>query len=152
MPRTVVEIPQEVKEQMIRDNRRMPYQQVAKIYGVGRNKCFEIVRGTCPRKKRTPKLNERGVNALCEDYINGLSPKKLAVKYGISLQHVYRLLKDNGTDLRENFKRLAIEKDLKEGELSQSDIAKKYGCSRQYVNDIKKKMGGKENERFNGKS
>lgn len=146
MPRTVVEIPQEVKEQMIRDNRRMPYQQVAKIYGVGRNKCFEIVRGTCPRKKRTPKLNERGVNALCEDYINGLSPKKLAVKYGISLQHVYRLLKDNGTDLRENFKRLAIEKDLKAGELSQSDIAKKYGLSRQRISVIKKEMEGAENE------
>lgn len=146
MARTKVEIPKEIQEQMIRDNRRMPYQQVAKIYGVGRNKCFEIVRGTCPRKKRTPKLNERGVNALCEDYINGLSPKKLAVKYGISLQHVYRLLKDNGTDLRENFKRLAIEKDLKAGELSQSAIAKKYGLSRQRISVIKKEMGGKEND------
>lgn len=146
MARIATIIPQEVKEQMIRDNRRMPYQQVAKIYGVGRNKCFEIVRGTCPRKKRTPKLNEHGVNALCEDYINGLSPKKLAVKYGISLQHVYRLLKDNGTDLRENFKRLAIEKDLKIGELSQSDIAKKYGLSRQRISVIKKEMEGATDE------
>ena len=43
MPRTVVEIPQEVKEQMRRDYRRgMSLKEVSAIYGVGRNKTFYI--------------------------------------------------------------------------------------------------------------
>lgn len=59
MGRTKVEIPKEVQEQMIRDNRNMPYQQVAKLYGYGRNKTYEVVRGTCPRKCGTSKITKR---------------------------------------------------------------------------------------------
>jgi transcriptional regulator with XRE-family HTH domain len=48
-------------------------------------------------------------------------------------------------ELRGQFSKSAeIKRDLKAGELTQSAIAKKYGCSRQYVNEIKKKMGGNE--------
>ena len=50
MPRKKEMIPIEVQEQMIRDNRRMPYQQVAKIYGYGRNKTYAVVRERAKRQ------------------------------------------------------------------------------------------------------
>jgi DNA-directed RNA polymerase specialized sigma subunit len=147
MPRTVVEIPQEVKEQMIRDNRRMPYQQVAKLYGYGRNKTYEVVRGTCARKCGSKKITDREKKALVEDYLNGLSPKKLASKYNITYAYVFRILKQNNVELRGQFSKSAeIKRDLKEGELTQSAIAKKYGLSRQRISVIKKEMEGADNE------
>lgn len=146
MARTKVEIPKEVQEQMIRDNRNMPYQQVAKLYGYGRNKTYEVVRGTCPRKCGTSKITKREKNALVEDYQNGLSVKKLSAKYGITLDWVYKILRERSVVFRDNNRAKSIKEDLKLGELTQSAIAKKYGCSRQYVNEIKKKMGDKKNE------
>lgn len=141
MGRTKVEIPKEVQEQMIRDNRNMPYQQVAKLYGYGRNKTYEVVRGTCPRKAGTPKITQRGKKALVEDYQNGLSVKKLSAKYDITLDYVYKILRKHNVVITHNNRSESIREDLKVGELTQSAIAKKYGCSRQYVNEIKKKMG-----------
>lgn len=142
MARTKVEIPKEIQEQMIRDNRNMPYQQVAKLYGYGRNKTYEVVRGTCPRKCGTSKITKREKNALVEDYKNGLSVKKLSAKYGITLDWVYKILRHNKIVIRDMNLQMSIRDDLKAGELTQSAIAKKYGCSRQYVNEIKKKMWG----------
>lgn len=142
MGRTKVEIPKEVQEQMIRDNRNMPYQQVAKLYGYGRNKTYEVVRGTCPRKCGTSKITKREKNALVEDYQNGLSVKKLSAKYDITLDYVYKILRKHNVAIIRNNRSGSIREDLKAGELTQSAIAKKYGCSRQYVNEIKKKMGG----------
>ena len=142
MGRTKVEIPKEVQEQMIRDNRNMPYQQVAKLYGYGRNKTYAVVRGTCPRKAGTQKITQREKNALVEDYQNGLSVKKLSAKYHITLDYVYKILRKNNVSITHNNRSESIREDLKAGELTQSAIAKKYGCSRQYVNEIKKKIGG----------
>ncbi len=142
MGRTKVEIPKEVQEQMIRDNRNMPYQQVAKLYGYGRNKTYGVVRGTCPRKCGTSKITKREKNALVEDYQNGLSVKKLSAKYDITLDYVYKILRKHNVAIIHNNRSESIREDLKVGELTQSAIAKKYGCSRQYVNEIKKKMGG----------
>lgn len=143
MGRTKVEIPKEVQEQMIRDNRNMPYQQVAKLYGYGRNKTYEVVRGTCPRKAGTSKITQREKKALVEDYQNGLSVKKLSAKYDITLDYVYKILRKHNVAIIHNNRSESIREDLKVGELTQSAIAKKYGCSRQYVNEIKKKMGDK---------
>jgi DNA-directed RNA polymerase specialized sigma subunit len=147
MARTKVEIPEEIKQQMIRDNRRMPYQQVAKLYGYGRNKTFEVVRGTCARKSGSQKITDREKKALVEDYLNGLSPKKLERKYNITYVYVFRILKQNNVELRGQFSKSAeIKRDLKAGELTQSAIAKKYGVSRQRVNVIKKQLEDKNDE------
>lgn len=140
MARTKVEITKEVQEQMIRDNRNMPYQQVAKLYGYGRNKTYEVVRGTCPRKAGTSKITQREKKALVEDYQNGLSVKKLATKYGIEIDYVYKILRKNNVGLRKNQRTESIQEDLKLGELTQAAIAKKYGVSRQRVGVVKKKM------------
>jgi DNA-directed RNA polymerase specialized sigma subunit len=141
MARTKVEIPEEIKQQMIRDNRRMPYQQVAKLYGYGRNKTYEVVRGTCARKSGSQKITDREKKALVEDYLNGLSPKKLERKYNITYAYVFRILKQNNVELRGQFSKSAeIKHDLKAGELTQSAIAKKYGVSRQYVFQVKQKI------------
>ena len=147
MPRTVVEIPQEVKEQMIRDNRRMPYQQVAKIYGYGRNKTYAVVRGTCKKKAgKRQMFDDREKEAMAEDYLNGLSIKKLAKKYGCSQPMVYKVLNNQGVEVSKGKALiLKIQEGIRSGE-KQSAIAKKYGCSRQYVNEIKKKMESVENE------
>ena len=142
MARTPTIIPQEVKEQMIRDNRRMTYKQVAKIYGVGRNRTFAIVRGTCKKKAgRKPMFDSRQIAEVEEDYLNGLSVKKIARKYGCCQTLIYNILRDQGIEVS-NGKALIlkIQDDIRSGELTQSAIAKKYGCSRQYVNEIKKKM------------
>ena len=142
MARTKVEIPEEIKQQMIRDNRKMPYQQVAKLYGYGRNKTYEVVRGTCERKRGASKISPLEKKALVEDYINGVSVKKLVQKYNITFAYVYRILKrnevalNNTTQIRSN----AIKNDLKAGEMTQSAIAKKYGVSRQRVSVIKKQL------------
>lgn len=140
MARTKVEIPKEIQEQMIRDNRNMPYQQVAKLYGYGRNKTYEVVRGTCPRKCGTSKITKREKNALVEDYQNGLSVKKLSAKYGITLDWVYKILRDNKIVIKDIKRLLSIIDDLKAGELTQSAIAKKYVVSRQYVFQVKQKI------------
>ena len=146
MPRTVVEIPQEVKEQMRRDYRRgMSLKEVSAIYGVGRNKTFYIVRGSCEKTRGRPKgTDKRVVEAMVIDYQNGLSVKRLAKKYHFAENSVYIVLRKNGDLVKQNSRELIkqIQADLKCGELSQSDIAKKYGVSRQYVFQVKQKMGG----------
>lgn len=145
MPRTKQMIPVEVQEQMIRDNRRMPYQQVAKIYGYGRNKTYEVVKNTCEKKVgRKTMFDSRQVAELEEDYLNGLSVKKLAKKYGCCQALIYKVLNNQGVEVSKGKALiLKIQDDIRSGE-KQSAIAKKYGCSRQYVNEIKKKMGGNE--------
>ena len=150
MPRTVVEIPQEVKEQMCRDYRRgMSLKEVSAIYGVGRNKTFYIVRGSCEKTRGRPKGTDKAiVEAMVIDYQNGLSVKRLAKKYGYHGQSVYRIMRENGDVVKQNTRELIkqIQADLKCGELSQNDIAKKYGVSRQYVFQVKQKMGDKNDE------
>ena len=150
MPRTVVEIPLEVKEQMCRDYRRgATIIEIASIYGVGRNKTHEIVRHSCEKKLGRPRgTDKRVVEAIVIDYQNGLSVKRLAKKYGYHGQSVYRIMRENGDVVKQNSRELIkqIQADLNCGELSQSDIAKKYGVSRQYVFQVKQKMGGMEND------
>ena len=53
-------------------------------------------------------------------------------------------MRKNGDVVKQNSRELIkqIQADLNCGELSQSDIAKKYGVSRQYVFQVKQKMGG----------
>ena len=145
MARTPTIIPPEVKEQMRRDYRRgMSLKEVSAIYGVGRNKTFYIVRGSCEKTRGRPKGTDKAiVEAMVIDYENGLSVKRLAKKYHFAENSVYIVLRKNGDMVKQNSRELIkqIQADLNCGELSQSDIAKKYGCSRQYVNEIKKKMG-----------
>ena len=152
MPRTVVEIPQEVKDQMCRDYRQgESIRNIAAIYGVGRNRAYEIVQGGCEIKLGRPKGTDKAiVEAMVIDYQNGLSVKRLAKKYHFAENSVYIVLRKNGDVVKQNSRELIkqIQADLNCGELSQSDIAKKYGVSRQYVFQVKHKMGGTENEQL----
>ena len=150
MPRTVVEIPQEVKEQMCRDYRRgTSVRQIASIYGIGRNKAYQIVQSGCEIKIGRPKGTDKAiVEAMVIDYQNGLSVKRLAKKYHFAENSVYIVLRKNGDVVKQNSRELIkqIQADINCGELSQSDIAKKYGVSRQYVFQVKQKMGGNNDE------
>ena len=150
MPRTKEMIPTEVREQMCRDYKRgTSVRQIASIYGIGRNKAYAIVQGGCEIKMGRPKGTDKAiVEAMVIDYQNGLSVKRLAKKYHFAENSVYIVLRKNGDMVKQNSRELIkqIQADLKCGELSQSDIAKKYGVSRQYVFQVKQKMGGKENE------
>lgn len=142
MPRTVVEIPPEVKEQMCRDYRRgATIFEIASIYGVGRNKTHEIVRNSC-EKKVGRKPNAKIYDSVAEDYLNGLGIKKIAKKYGHGIEWVYRTLSSRDIHVSEILpqKTIKIQDDLKAGELTQSQIAKKYGVSRQWVLQVKKKL------------
>lgn len=153
MGRAKIVVPEEVKQQMIRDNKRMPYQQVAKIYGIGRNKTFEIVRGTCKKKAGVKNMtNSRKYKAIAEDYLQGLSIKKLTIKYGYSRQGIYNVLMRQGVELLQtkSKRRNRILEDLKAGEMTQSQIAKKHSCSRQYVNQLLSKLNKKSEVESDG--
>lgn len=145
MARTPTKIPQEVKEQMCRDYRRgTSVRQIASIYGIGRNRAYQIVQSGCEIKMGRPTTKD---SLMCEnmkqDYLNGLGIKKLAKKYGFRVENIYRCLRQNGINVNEHrgkTKQHDIVKDLDSGELSQSEIARKHNVSRQYVFQIKKKV------------
>ena len=151
MARTPTIIPQEVKEQMCRDYRRgTSVRQIASIYGIGRNKAYQIVQSGCEIKMGRPTTKD---SLRCEnmkqDYLNGLGIKKIAKKYGFRVETVYRYLKELGINVNEHRgkpKQYDIIKDLEIGELSQSEIARKNNVSRQYVLQVKKKMEEKKDE------
>ncbi len=142
-PQTI--IPQEIKEQMCRDYRRgTSVRQIASIYGIGRNKAYAIVQSGCEIKMGRPTTKD---SLMCEnmkqDYLNGLGIKKIAKKYGYEVPTVYRYLKEVGINVKghqNKTKQDDIIKDLEQGELSQSEIARKNNVSRQYVLQVKKKM------------
>ena len=152
MARTPTIIPQEVKEQMCRDYKRgLSVRELSAVYGSSVTMTHSIVRNSCEKKLGRPcGTDKRVVEAMVIDYQNGLSVKRLAKKYGYHGQSVYRIMRENGDVVKQNTRELIkqIQADIKCGELSQSDIAKKYGVSRQYVFQVKQKMGGKENEQL----
>ena len=144
------DIPEEVREQMCRDYKRgLSVRELSAVYGISVTMAHSIVRNSCKKKLGRPcGTDKRVVEAMVIDYQNGLSVKRLAKKYGYHGQSVYRIMRENGDVAKQNSRELIkqIQADLNCGELSQSDIAKKYGVSRQYVFQVKQKMGGKENE------
>lgn len=148
MPRTKEMIPTEVGEQMRRDYKRgLSLKELSAVYGISVSAVHNIVRNSCEKKRGRPcGTDKRVVEAMVIDYQNGLSVKRLAKKYHFAENTVYIVLRKNGDVVKQNSRELIkqIQADLNCGELSQSDIARKYGCSRQYVNEIKKKMGGNE--------
>ncbi|MBQ7347774.1 MAG: hypothetical protein IJW55_07440 [Clostridia bacterium] len=121
--------------------------EIASIYGVGRNKTHEIVRHFCATKVgRKSETNARIYDSVAEDYLNGLGIKKIAKKYGHCIEWVYRTLASRDIHVSEILppKTIKIQDDLKAGELTQSQIAKKHGVSRQWVLQVKKKMEEKK--------
>ena len=142
MPRTAIEIPKEIQDQMCRDYRQgVSIRNIARIYGIGRNKAYEIVQSGCDKVKTgRPKVSR---DSMIEDYINGLSLTKLATKYGYKRSTVYLIIKRNGVQMREArdiTRKSDIINELQIGQISQSEIARKYNVSRQYVSLIKKEM------------
>ena len=75
------------------------------------------------------------------------NPYVLADTYGVKVSSVKLFLHRNGCKRKRpplNYvhcdRTNAIIEDLREGEISQSEIAKKHGVSRQYVAKIKRKV------------
>ena len=148
MGRGKVAIPREVQDQMCRDYRQgESIRNIASIYGIGRNRAYEIVHSGCDNVKLgRPKVSR---DSMIEDYINGLSLTKLAKKYGYARSTVYRIIKRKGVQMREArdiARKSDIIKELQSGEISQSEIARKYNVSRQYVSLIKKELEANKNE------
>ena len=152
MPRTKEMIPTEVREQMCRDYKRgLSLKELSAVYGSSVTMVHSIVRNSCEKKRGRPcGTDKRVVEAMVIDYQNGLSVKRLAKKYHFAENSVYIVLRKNGDVVKQNSRELIkqIQADLNCGELSQSDIAKKYGVSRQYVFQVKQKMGGNEDGRI----
>ena len=69
-------------------------------------------------------------------------------KYGVSYSSIYRILSRQGINFKgeHNSRKDVITKEVQLGELSQSEIARKYNVSRQYVSLIKKEMEANKNE------
>lgn len=148
MGRTVKVIPQEVQDQMFRDYRRgVSVRSIAAIYGIGINKTYDIIKTqfdiTVGRPKRTLDF---AMKSMMEDYNNGLSIIKIAKKYGCTNVHVYRLFKQNNFDIHDGKpkRKLAVIEALELGEMTQSQIARECGVSRQFVQQVKKELEGKK--------
>lgn len=152
MSRAAIEISQEVKEQMWRDYRRgTSVRQIASIYGIGQNKAYRIVQCGCEIKMGRPSAkNSVKSNNIKQDFYNGLGVKKMARKYGYCVESMYRFLRENGIDVKaygDKRKHIKIISDLELGELTQSEIARKYNVSRQYVSQVKKTLNNRKDKR-----
>lgn len=139
-------IPDDIKREMCRDYRRgMTIFEIARVYGIGRNRTHEIIRYSCSTK-RGRKISQTSAliyENVTLDYFNGLSIEKIAKKYNKSMSWVYFVLHKKGTEIRANteYKKGGIVKDLEIGDISQSEIARKHNVSRQYVSLLKKQNG-----------
>lgn len=148
MGRHKLVVPPDVQEQMRRDYRQgLAIKNIAKVYGIGRNKAYEIVHGCYSDiKLGRPKISRQ---PMIEDFSNGLSISKIAKKYGYKRATVCNILNENGikfSKIRSKERQLGIVDDLQSGYLSQSEIARKHNVSRQYVSLLKKELEVRNDE------
>lgn len=136
MARKESNVPEIIKNQMLRDRKTMSLPQLSRIYGYSVTKIYNIVKDV---EVESSRIATRTNLAIVADYNNGLSIKKISQKYDISLTQVYRALKSESVDISKK-KTNMIKEDILSGEMTQSEIAKKYNCSRQYINKVKAKI------------
>jgi transposase-like protein len=72
-------------------------------------------------------------------YAGGMTMAEICRKSGATRHTILRWLKEADVPLRGNpraFDRKAIMREIKRGKLSQTDIAKKFGCSQRLVSQL----------------
>ena len=109
---------------------------------------FDLTVRTMKRNGEFPKTRKTAEEKVVEAFKGGeTNPYVLADTYGVKVSSVKLFLHWNGCKRKRpplNYvhcdRTNAIIEDLREGEISQIEIAKKHGVSRQYVTKIKRKL------------
>jgi transposase len=117
---------------------------------------FDLTVRSMKKGGEFPKIRKTAEEKVVEAFKGGeTNPYVLADTYGVKVSSVKLFLHWNGCKRKRpplNYvhcdRTNAIIEDLREGEISQIEIAKKHGVSRQYVTKIKRKLerAGADNE------
>ena len=111
-------------------------------------RAFDLAVREMKRNGEFPQLRNTCADKIIEAYHRGeRNPYAIADTYGVKVNYVYWVLARNKLRLGKKTRvfvhserTTAIVEDLKDGALSQVEIAKKHGVSRQYITKIKKKL------------
>lgn len=135
----------ELKNAIVRDYRRgICITQLVNIHGLKRWRITEIVKSSGETVKTGVRKGSNSLmhESIKQDYKDGLDATALAQKYKCSRICIYKILEAdnliNGRDCTYKSKRIMA--DIKSGELSLSEIARRYGVSRQRVFTLKERM------------
>lgn len=135
----------ELKNAIVRDYRRgICITRLINIYGLARWRITEIVKSSGETVKTGVRKGSNSLmhESIKQDYKDGLDATALAKKYKCSRICVYKVLEQdnliNGRDFTYKSKRIMA--DIKSGDLSLSEIARRYGVSRQRVFTLKERM------------
>lgn len=109
--------------------------------GLKKKKKPKVYARPSQRKPKEPNIQmiERN-NAICNEYFEGASVSELCKQYKLHENTIYTILKSSGRKkprhraISENSKKIL--EDLKEGTLTQVEIARKHGVTKQLVNRI----------------
>lgn len=161
---------EQVKEIVRRIKNKETVSEIAEDYPVTKSAIVDIKRGKNWSHitgieeaigRKPTKLSNEEVKEICERYITrdeDITQPELAKEYNISITHVRRILhgdrrkkvdrptKDNfsykGNKLTdEDIKEIAHRYIIKEEEITQNELAKEYGVTRKYINEV---LCGKE--------
>ena len=136
----------ELKNAIVRDYRRgICITQLINIHGLKRWRITEILKQNGVEITRGVRKGNNSLvyESIKQDYKDGFDVPALAQKYKCSRICVYKVLEqDNLINVRDfTYKSKRIMADIKSGDLSMSEIARRYGVSRQWVFSLKERMG-----------
>lgn len=109
---------------------------------------FDLAVREMKRNGEFPKIRKTCEDKIVEAYHRGeRNPYRIAEQYGVQTSYVYSVLNNHGLPLGKKTRNFvhaertnAIVEDLQDDELSQIEIARKHGVSRQYITKIKHKI------------
>lgn len=121
--------------------------QIRQMVAVGRREFADTIR-EMKRNGEFPNIRKTSGDKIVEAYHRGeRNPYEIAEQYGVQPDYVYWVLKTNKLRLGRKTRNFVhtertneIVEDLQEGKLSQAEIARKYGVSRQYITKMKRKV------------
>jgi transposase-like protein len=135
----------ELKNAIVRDYKRgICITQLINIHGLKRWRITEIIKASGETIKTGVRKGSNSLfyESVKQDYKDGLDATALAKKYKVARSYIYQILDQdklvNGRDFTYKTKRIMA--DIKSGDLSLSEIARRYGLSRQRVFTLKERM------------
>ena len=138
-------ISDELKNAIVRDYRRgICITQLINIHGLARWRITAILKENGVEITRGVRKGNNSLvyESIKQDYKDGLDATALAKKYKVARSYIYQILDQdklvNGRDFTYKSKRIMA--DIKSGDLSLSEIARRYGVSRQRVFSLKERM------------
>lgn len=144
-------VSEELKNEIVRDYRRgLCIPQLINIYGFARWRITKILKENDEVLKPGVRKGSGALmhDSVKEDYQDGIDVATLARKYKCSQVWIYKILHSDNLFTGHNvtYKTKRMINDIQRGDLSLSEIARRYGVSRQRVFKVKERMV-RENEK-----